>query len=568
MIKYLFVLVFLLTGFYSFAQLYKKPNYPKNYFRWVTELTPDIVANMGELRSNHWHMGLDVRTNGQVNKRVLATADGYISFVGIKPFSFGRWIIITHPNGLSTLYAHLNTFEPKLEAYITAHQYKTESWEIELEIPAGIFPVKKGDFISYSGTTGGSQGPHVHWEIFNTKSGKRLNPLLFLNHIADTIAPTIVRIAMYDRNISVFDQNPLLFKLTKAGNTYSVPEKIINTNLTKLSFSVQAYDTRNGTANQDGIYSAGLFFDDKEISSFYIDSVDYNDTRYMNCQVDYKMAASGGAWMQHIQKLSGDHGGLYYDLGDNAVIHLQDTLLHHVKMIVSDAKGNNATINVAVKNAGSAISKQRGYEWLPNQLNSIFKDDFEAYLPMFALYDGMNSGYSRRAGSESNSISNAHKLGENYVPVHTWFEVRIKPNKPIATENKNKIIIKRSAGNKSEMRKAVWNGKWVTAQFREFGIFEAFIDTIPPKVNSLGSGEIINLSKAKFISFTPTDNVGIAGFRAELDGKWLRFTNDKGRTWMYYFDSRVSGGTHDLKITVTDIAGNKIERNWKFSRSH
>ena len=147
MVKYLFVFVFLLTGFSSFAQLYKKPVYPKNYFRWPTELNPDIVANMGELRSNHWHMGLDVRTNAQVNKKIVAAADGYISFVGIRPLSFGRWIVINHPNGLSTLYAHLNTFEPRLEAYITEHQYKNESWGTELKIPDGLFPVKKGDFI-------------------------------------------------------------------------------------------------------------------------------------------------------------------------------------------------------------------------------------------------------------------------------------------------------------------------------------------------------------------------------------------------------------------------------------
>ncbi|ODT35818.1 MAG: peptidase M23, partial [Niabella sp. SCN 42-15] len=530
-----------------------------------TELKPDIVANMGELRSNHWHMGLDVRTNQVVNQRVVAAADGYVAFVGIKPLSFGRWIVINHPNGLSTLYGHLNTFEPRLEAYVTEQQYKNESWQAELEIPAGLFPVKKGDFISYSGTTGGSQGPHVHWEIFDTKSGRRLNPSLFVNHIADNIDPTIVRMAMYDRGNSTFDQSPQLIKLSKAGGVYGVPGGTISTNLNKLSFAIQAYDTRNGTSNQDGIYSARLFLDGREVSSFYIDSVDYDATRYMNCHVDYKMKANGGAWVQHVQKLPGDRGGVYYDLGANAIINLYDTLLHNVKIIVGDASGNNSTINFNVKNNGDNAPVARGYEWQPNQLNRVFKYDFEAYLPIYTLYDRMNSGYSRKPGTASNSVSGVHKLGENNLPAHTVFEVRIKPDKTISFENKNKVVVKRT-GSRSEVRKAAWSGEWMTAQFRDFGNFEAFIDNVAPTIPSLGSGEVVNLNKASRITFTPTDNFGIADFRAEVNGKWLRFTNDKGRTWVYNFDSRVPAGVHDLTVTVTDIAGNKTTRSWKFSR--
>ena len=566
MVKYLLAFSFLLAGFSSFAQLYKKPVYPQNYFRWPTELKPDIVANMGELRSNHWHMGLDVRTNQVVNQRVVAAAEGYVAFVGIKPLSFGRWIVINHPNGLSTLYGHLNTFEPRLEAYVTEQQYKNESWQTELEIPAGLFPVKKGDFISYSGTTGGSQGPHVHWEIFDTKSGRRLNPSLFVNHIADNIDPTIVRMAMYDRGNSTFDQSPQLVKLSKAGGVYGVPGGTINTNLNKLSFAIQAYDTRNGTSNQDGIYSARLFLDGREISSFYIDSVDYDATRYMNCHVDYKMKANGGAWVQHVQKLPGDRGGVYYDLGANAIINLYDTLLHNVKIIVGDASGNNSTINFNVKNNGDNAPVTRGYEWQPNQLNRVFKYDFEAYLPIYTLYDRMNSGYSRQPGTAANSVSGVHKLGENNLPAHTIFEVRIKPDKAISVENKNKVVIKRTTGSRSEVRKAEWSDEWMTAQFRDFGSFEAFIDNVAPTIPSLGSGEVVNLNKASRITFTPTDNFGIADFRAEVNGKWLRFTNDKGRTWVYDFDSRVPAGVHDLTVTVTDIAGNKTTRSWKFSR--
>ncbi|MBZ4189681.1 M23 family metallopeptidase [Niabella beijingensis] len=566
MAKFFFLSVLLLTGAVSQAQLYKKPAYPQQYFRWPTLLNPDIVANMGELRSNHWHMGLDVRTNQKVNQQVVAAADGYIAFVGIEPLSWGRWIIINHPNGLSTLYGHLNDFRPDLEAYVKNYQYQEESWETHLTIPPGKFPVKKGDFISYSGTTGGSQGPHVHWEVIDTKSGRRLNPALFGTPFSDAYAPTLVKLVMYDRNNSSYDQYPGTFPLHKSGETYSVPGGMINTAYNHLSFAIQAYDTWNRAGNRDGIYSARLFFDGEELSAFYIDSIGYNSTRYMNCQVDYKMKANGGAWVQHISKLPGDRGGVYYDLGwNNNTIKLNDTSTHEVSILVSDTHGNTSTLSFRLQNNGAAPPAVKSYEWLPNRLSRIFKYDFEAYLPMFVLYDKMNPGYARLSSSGGGSVSARHKLGETNIPVHSDFEVRIKPEKPIAPELRDRVVIKRTGSN-STVKKASWNGDWVTALFRDFGTFEVFTDNIPPSINSLGSGDVVDLSRASRIAFTPTDNSGIADFRAEIDGRWIRFTNDKGRTYLYYFDEKVTPGEHTLFVTVTDIAGNKTERSWKFRR--
>ena len=136
---------------------------PKNYFRNPLGIPMQLSANFGELRPNHWHMGLDIRTNAKENLPVYAAAEGYIAKVGIRPQSFGRFIIINHPNGLSTLYAHLNDFYPELEKYVTEQQYKQESWAVELLFTKEQFPVSKGSFIAYSGNTGGSKGPHLHF---------------------------------------------------------------------------------------------------------------------------------------------------------------------------------------------------------------------------------------------------------------------------------------------------------------------------------------------------------------------------------------------------------------------
>ena len=196
-----------------FAQL--KNNYPQNYFRWPLNLKPEIVANFGELRPNHWHMGLDIRTDQKENQPVYAAAAGYIAKIRVERSGFGQCIWINHPNGLTTLYAHLNAFFPALEKYVTEQQYKQETWAIELDFPKEKFPVSKGQFIAYSGNTGGSQGPHLHFEIRDTKTEECLNPLLFGLPLQDNVPPTLLKLAMYDRSGSIYEEVTQIFSIKK-----------------------------------------------------------------------------------------------------------------------------------------------------------------------------------------------------------------------------------------------------------------------------------------------------------------------------------------------------------------
>jgi murein DD-endopeptidase MepM/ murein hydrolase activator NlpD len=204
--------------------------YPQHYFRNPLDIPMELAANFGELRSNHWHMGLDIRTNQKENLPVYAAAEGYIAYVGVRPQSFGRFIIINHPNGYSTLYAHLNDFYPALHQYVLDEQYKNESWLVELDLPKDKFKVSKGQFIAYSGNTGGSQGPHVHFEIRETKTDRSLNPLLFGMPIKDDVPPTISRLAMYDRSTSTYVQTPQLFSLKKTDSGYIIPKIPVHKN--------------------------------------------------------------------------------------------------------------------------------------------------------------------------------------------------------------------------------------------------------------------------------------------------------------------------------------------------
>ncbi|HEY5407881.1 MAG TPA: M23 family metallopeptidase [Ginsengibacter sp.] len=569
-------LFLLLLFFYSnsFAQLFPVKNYPKGYFIYPVEAKIGLAANFGELRPNHYHMGLDCRTNQVQNKSVKAAADGYVAHVRVEPFGFGRAIYINHPNGLTTLYGHLNDFYPALEKYVKEQQYKLQSWQVFLDIPAGMFPVKQGQFIAFSGNAGGSQGPHCHFEIRDTKTDKVLNPLLFGLPIPDNVPPTILRLAMYDRCVSTYSQSPKMFSLKKVKEGYTTVEPVIPVNTDKVSFGISANDKYTGSSNPNGIYEAVLYFDEHPVVGLQIDSITYDETRYVNAHIDYKTRAAGGPFIEHLSRLPGYPEGIYKDFSGDGVIELTDDAVHQVKIVVKDTYGNTSTLNFKIKKGlihengleKEAASYHDQQEFHPGFVNIFENENVQLILKPEALYDSFAFVHSTKSVNSPNSFSDINVIASGLIPVHNYFTLRIKANKPIPSDLRDKMLIKRTWGDKTEVVKATGERDWFTAHFRSFGNFELIADDEPPVIAG-GFHDNADLSKASRIVFIPKDNNDeIKNFRAELDGKWLMFTNDKGKLFIYKFDEMCSRGPHELRISVQDEAGNTTEKILHFTR--
>ena len=552
-----------------FGQLFPAKEYPQHYFRNPLNLPISLAGNFGEIRPNHYHMGLDIRTEKRVNMPVYAAADGYIAKVKVEPFGFGQAIYITHPNGYTTLYAHLNDFYPALSAYVKEQQYKQESWRVFIDIPPNMFLVKKGDFIALSGSTGGSQAPHVHFEIRRTADDVNLNPSLFGLPITDNSKPTLLRLAMYDATKSIYEQSPKLFPVRLVNGSYQIPGGKITASSPTVMFAIGTYDTESGSTNHNGIYQASISDNGKVQLGFQMDDISYNGTRNINAHIDYKTKTNGGANLQQLFRLQGYTNSIYYALKNDGFLNIGDGNPHQIKIEVKDANGNASTLNfsVAYKNGVSASILVPGKMFYPGMLDGLENPECAFYINEKSLYDSVHISYAKSNATDPQAVSTVHSIGAVYIPIQEPILIRIKPNSNFDMSKKDRVVMQRFAGTKKDVQKVEWQAGWASARFRDFGNFQLLLDEEPPQIIPVGFVDGANLSKASRIVFTIKDNLDeFKNFRAELDGKWLRFTNDKGKSFIYQFDEHCAAGKHELKISVEDEAGNRTVKTFSFTR--
>lgn len=528
-----------------------------------------LSANFGELRSNHFHMGLDMRTMGKENLPLYAPADGYISRAKIGQNGFGRAIYISHPNGYTTLYAHLNRFYDALENFIHQKQYDDESWEQDVTFTSTMFLVQKGQFIAYTGSTGASEAPHLHFEIRDTKTDKNINPLLFGFDITDKIPPVIYGLYWYDRRYSTYQSNPATIVLSGKKGEYTSGSNTVKVSSPLISLGIRAEDKSSNSPFLFGIYRAELWLDDSLINAFTLNNISYKDTRYSNACIDYSKWKTSGIYIQHLSFLPGNFLSIFDNVGSNGVIILTDTLPHNINIAVSDAYGNTSNVNVKMQFDGSLqlpySYPQNAKMLLPDQENNVTGNNVEIRFSKFAFYDVVPFLWYEQNNFGINKASAFITLYNPTVPVHDNFSISIKTTFALNDTLRERTVMQLVSGNTKSTVKGDWKGDWMTARFNRFGTVQLLIDTVPPVIQISGWKDGQKFSAAtKTLRLLCKDDVDdVTDFRAELDGKWLLF-EQKGNIFTYRFDEHCMAGNHQLNVMVKDIAGNTTQKTFSF----
>ncbi|MEI7828874.1 MAG: M23 family metallopeptidase [Prolixibacteraceae bacterium] len=525
-------------------------------------------GGFGELRRNHFHTGLDFRTAGQVGIPVYAFKEGSIARVSVSPSGYGHALYLLHPDGKTTVYGHLSRFNPKIETYVLSEQYRLKQFAVDLTIPAGLFAFKKGEIIAWSGNTGSSGGPHLHFEIRDTQTEKPQNPLLYLSGITDKSAPRILSLFVYPISAaSSVNKGTKILRVETISSRQNTSTKLRQPIEVygEIGFGIQADDDFNGVGMKCGIFSAELIVDQEPAFSFQLDHLSFDLGRYVNSHIDYEELIKNKRWIHRLYLQPGNKMDIYQTNSSRGIVQMFDGKIHDAKIVVRDAFGNftQLAFKLISKKFQVTETKQNCTKlFFYDRPNDYENSEVRVQLPDGTLYDQLPFEYLTeiRKGVYYSKIHHIHKT---FVPVQKPYKLSIKTlSIPTKLQSKALIVQVDASGRFSSAGGEYLDG-WITAYPRAFGAFGVMLDTIAPIIRPLSIKENKNLVNKQKIEFKITDNLsGISSYEGEIDGNWVLFEYDaKTDTIFYTIDKSklVLGKSHTIKLTVRDERNNSSE---------
>ncbi len=538
-------------------------------FRAPLTIPMYLSGNYGEIRSGHFHAGIDIKTNQTEGWPVIAAEDGYISRIKISLSGYGKVLYINHPNGYTTVYGHLQKFNKGINDYIKVHQYRVKSFTVEQFPYTDALKVKKGDTIAWSGNTGGSGGPHLHFEIRETKSGVPLNPLRFGFDIRDDIDPLFKNIGVYplnDTSIVNGKNKPFIFKYS---GVTSIPDIRARG---KIGFGVEAIDKMNGTGNRCGVYEISLSVDSHEIYRHEMDFIPFQLTRYIQAHVDYYEWSKNKRRIQRSFIDRRNQLPIYKHLTDSGAVIISDSQ-REIMYKIKDVYGNQDSVKFRIRPDSSTLildstTDSTSIPILADKPYTFKTQNIQIEFPEQAFYSDVMFSYRMRDTLE-NGVSAIHEIQNLFTPLHKYMTVSIRT--PDVSDKEGSSFIGVSLNRKDKIL-AVEGGNyhdgWVTFKTRSLGPYMIARDTLAPKITPIsGASNDIHLVNNQEVKFKLTDNLsGIKFYRAEIDGKWALLEYDK-KTGMAIYNAdadRLKPGKHQFSLYIEDAVHNSASYSFIF----
>ncbi|HRN42644.1 MAG TPA: M23 family metallopeptidase [Vicingus sp.] len=562
MIRTLILLLFLCSAFYGFSQ--QSTNYPKDYFRSPLDIPLLLSGNFGELRNNHFHSGLDIKTQGAEGKNVYAIADGYVSRIRVMPNGYGKIIYIDHPNGYTSTYAHLQQFKGKIAEEVKRYQYEKESFELDYFPPDTLLRVKKGEIIALSGNSGSSGGPHLHFEIRETATEFAINPMLFGFDIKDNIAPVIRSISVFPLNDTSFVNNRNVtqeFNAIKSNGNYQVLSSISAYGL--IGVGINSYDQQSGASNQNGTYSVMLFENNELIYKTELSSFHFNHNRAMNSFIDYELYHRTKKRYQRSYIEPNNPLTVYKEHKNNGVISVKNGETKTMNFILGDLNKNTSLLSFTIHGKKPELIETATIRAKVDTIlncfieNIVDKHNIKVTFPKGVLYSDLHLQYQEKPALR-NSLTPVYQIHNGYTPIHDVIEVSIKPGRITEEQRKKAVIVNIDQNGTYFSRGGEWRNNYLTAKSKILGGFTVMTDTIAPHINPVNIYPNKNMYANWSISVTISDNLsGIKTYRGEIDGKWILMDYDAKSAKLTHVFDNLPSGNHVFKLEVTDFVDNK-----------
>lgn len=539
---------------------------PKNYFRSPLGIPLYLAGNFGELRSNHFHSGLDMKTNGKEGYNIYAAADGFVSRIKISPWGYGKTIYIDHPNGFTTVYAHLKEFKGKIAEEIKKYQYENESWEIDWYPSDTLLPVKIGDVIALSGNTGGSGGPHLHFEVRETKSEHPVNPLLCGFDIKDDIKPIIKSIAVFPLTDSSLVNNKNVVQYFDVVNVNGNYQLKYGTNISAyglVGIGIETIDKLNGVGNRNGIYSIELSTENKTIYKSEMREFSFDDSRALNSLIDYETYLRKKVRYQKSFIEPNNPLTIYSKEINKGMIEFNSrSSQKEFQYNVIDTYGNKSSLKFSI----NTILSPKYSPKLNPKIDTIFSflddnvfDDHNLimHIPRCALYKDLDFEYQIK-DTMFGAITPTYQLQNDYTPLHDYIDVSIKVGRLKEELREKAVMINIDRNGKYYSRGGEWRNNYLTAHSKNFGGFAVMIDTVAPTIKPYNIYNNKNMSNNSSIIVTIADNLsGIKSYRGEIDGKWILMEYEAKKAQLFHDFDNLPTGDHLFKIELIDGVGNK-----------
>lgn len=544
---------------------------PADYYRCPVDIPVLFSANYGEIRTNRFHTGVDVKTQGKVGIPLHAAADGYVSRVTVAPWGYGRALYIAHPNGTTTVYAHMHRFTGEIEDYLRRERYKAHRSDIDLFPDPSMFPVKKGDPIGLAGNSGSSSGPHLHYEVRRSSDSRTLNAAANGWITAkDDIKPTIVRLYRIDvdtlSGVPVHSA-PKAYEIKKGadGNYTLSPGVAVKAGPTSY-LVVEATDRKNDVGNTFGVYRIRMSVDGVEALEFVKDELLFNDNRYCCASVLYSVQRKTRNEAVMLAVREGNELPMYKKAVGRGALRIAPGEKREVAITVEDDARNSVSLSFTVEGdashtppecpAGRAAYPKRDFIHSGGGMTVMIPRG-ALYEPIFYDHAAVDTTVKPRPDS-IRPLSPVYRVGDGAMPLHKSMVAGIEA--PVPEELRRGACIARVADNGTlSYLGGSWNDGAVKVSTRDFGTFCVVSDTIPPVIRS-SFADGADLSKTRTVTFTATDNFsGIADFTASIDGQWVIFERDASAGKFHHtFDMSLlePGRSHTFEMRVRDGAGN------------